>query len=164
MKTKLAMMVIPVALVSLSGCGGTSDTNETKTPAAVITTKYNGSWEVAARTRAENPGDEIDGCRYGKGNGTLTVDGGHVTGSMVDQDEYAFVIDGTVDDSGKMQGKMTYEGYDAATIEGTLAPGQGGGTWKDINGCPGTWQTTKKAEGEAPAHAAGGAEDKSPAS
>lgn len=45
-----------------------------------------------------------------------------------------------------MSGEFTYKGYDAATFQGLLSDNEEGGAWKDVNGCPGTWQA-KRLEG-----------------
>ena len=98
-------------------------------------------------TKTAFPGQD-ENCGYGRGTGTIIVEGNSITGDLTDNSGYAYVIQGHIDEDGKMSGEFTYEGYDAAAFEGVLSDNGGGGTWNDINGCPGSWQAKRSAGGE----------------
>ena len=133
--------IIPVSLLVCGALSGCSDINANS--AMITTTKFDGAWQVGGGTKTARPGED-DKCGYGIGDGTLTIKGGRVSGNLTDNSGYAYALEGVIQDSGKMEGEFTYEGYDAATFEGLLSAAKGGGSWKDINGCPGTWQATRK--------------------
>ncbi|MGH8644863.1 MAG: hypothetical protein ACREV4_10490 [Gammaproteobacteria bacterium] len=139
----LSFQLITGALVS--GCG---DINaDTPPSASAVRTKFSGAWHVTGGTKTAFPGQD-ENCGYGIGSGTITVEGNSIAGNLTDNSGYAYVIEGRIDEGGKMSGEFTYEGYDAATFDGVLADNNGGGTWNDINGCPGSWQAKRSAGGE----------------
>ena len=133
--------IIPVSLIVCGALSGCSDINANS--ALITTTKFDGAWQVGGGTKTARPG-EHESCGYGIGEGTITITGGRVSGNLTDNSGYAYAVEGAIQNSGKMVGGFTYEGYDAATFEGSLSAAKGGGGWKDINGCPGTWQVTRK--------------------
>ena len=97
---------------------------------------------MAGQTRVASP-DEVSECGYGIGGGDLKISGITVEGEFSDNSGFSYVLEGTIDESGKMSGAFTYVGYDAATFEGHLSLNDGKGTWKDIYDCPGSWQVKK---------------------
>ncbi|MGH8579821.1 MAG: hypothetical protein ACREVK_06760 [Gammaproteobacteria bacterium] len=143
MKKTIAIFSFQLMMGALvSGC---SDINADITPSAsAVRTKFSGAWQVTGGTKTAFPGQD-ENCGYGRGSGTITVEGNNITGNLADNSGYAYVIEGRIDGGGKMSGEFTYEGYDAATFEGVLSDNGGGGTWKDINGCPGAWQAKRSA-------------------
>ena len=105
-------------------------------------TKFNGAWTLAGQTQVASP-DEVSDCGYGIGSGELKISGTTIEGGFTDNSGFSYVLEGTIDDSGKMKGAFTYVGYDAATFDGYLSKNEGNGTWKDVYDCPGTWQAQK---------------------
>lgn len=141
MKTMNASLLLSLLGILGSGC---SDINANTDAAdqGAAQTRFNGSWQVAGRTKTAYPG-RVEKCGYGTGTGTLTVEGNRITGDIVDNSGYAYVVEATIDEAGNMSGGMTYQGYDAATFDGLLSDSEGGGVWKDINSCPGTWEVKR---------------------
>ncbi len=136
MKTKM-MCVLALLASALSGC------NEINaTPSDPGLTRFDGVWDVLGRTATPHPGADDD-CGYGTGTGRLTIKGTTVTGELQDNSGYEYVLEGKVDAHGRMSGAFTYEGYDAATFEGSLGDAAGTGSWQDIYGCPGSWEVRK---------------------
>jgi hypothetical protein len=128
--------LVLVCAVSIYGCNKI----ETKKPDNSIS-RFNGNWQASGVTDAKR-GEEKN-CRYGDSAGLLSIQGTQVSGNLKDNSGYPYELTGTVDASGRISGAFTYKGYDAATFEGTLTDSQGNGSFKDINGCPGTWKLTK---------------------
>ncbi len=132
------------ALCALGGVGGCGEIGAIAPgPAGTATGSFDGTWAVLGRTRTASP-DADENCGYGTGTGTLKIQGGRVNGELKDNSGYAYVLEGTIDASGTMRGAFTYEGYDAATFEGVLSSEAGSGSWTDIYGCPGAWETARQ--------------------
>jgi hypothetical protein len=145
---KKIIAILSFQLITAALIGGCSDINaDPRSSASPERTRFSGTWIVTGRTRTAFPGQD-ENCGYGTGRGTITVEGNSITGELTDNSGYAYVLEGRIDDGGKMNGEFNYEGYDAATFEGVLADDGGGGTWKDINGCPGTWQAKRSSDGD----------------
>lgn len=137
MKTKMMWFVLPLVASALNGC---SEINAT--PADPAVTRFEGVWDVLGKTAVSRPGAAED-CGYGTGTGRLTIKGSTITGELQDDSGYGYVLEGNIDARGRMTGAFTYEGYDAATFEGTLGDRAGTGSWQDIYGCPGSWEVHK---------------------
>ena len=137
MKTKMMWFVLPLVASALNGC---SEINAT--PADPALTRFEGVWDVLGKTAVSRPGAAED-CGYGTGTGRLTIKGSTITGELQDNSGYGYVLEGNIDARGRMTGAFTYEGYDAATFEGTLGDRAGTGSWQDIYGCPGSWEVHK---------------------
>jgi hypothetical protein len=137
MKTKMMWFVLPLVASALNGC---SEINAT--PADPALTRFEGVWDVLGKTAVSRPGAAED-CGYGTGTGRLTIKGSTITGELQDNSGYGYVLEGNIDARGRMTGAFTYEGYDAATFEGTLGDRAGTGGWQDIYGCPGSWEVHK---------------------
>jgi hypothetical protein len=137
MKTKMMWCVLPLVASALNGC---SEINATPTDPAL--TRFDGAWDVLGKTAVSRPGAAED-CGYGTGTGRLTIKGSTITGELQDNSGYGYVLEGNIDARGRMTGAFTYEGYDAATFEGTLGDRAGTGSWRDIYGCPGSWEVHK---------------------
>lgn len=137
MRRKTSILWLFAAIGVLSGCGDSNANTST------TMTQYNGVWDVIGRTDAPPDSDGED-CGYGSGNGTLEISGTKVTGSLTDNSGYLYVLEGSIDGSGKMVGNFTYEGYDAATFQGHLSNTEGSGIFKDIYNCPGAWEVKKR--------------------
>ncbi len=146
---KRTIAVLSLHLMAGALVNGCSDINADPTAnASAMRTKFSGAWQVAGSTKTAFPGQD-ENCGYGRGTGTITIEeGNRITGDLTDNSGYAYVIEGRIDERGKMSGEFTYEGYDAATFEGVLSDSDGGGTWKDINGCLGAWQAKRSTAGE----------------
>ncbi len=152
MKTKMMWWVLPLVASALDGC---SEINAT--PADPNLTRFDGVWEVVGKTAVAHDdlrgddlrGDDLRGagtaedCGHGTGTGRLTIKGSTITGELQDNSGYGYVVEGNIDARGHMTGAFTYEGYDAATFEGTLGDRAGTGSWQDIYGCPGSWEVHK---------------------
>jgi hypothetical protein len=139
MKTKMMWCVLPLVASAQNGC---SEINAT--PADPGLRRFDGVWDVLGKT-AVSRGDRrgagaAEDCGYGTGTGRLTIKGSTVTGELQDNSGYGYVLEGNIDARGRMTGAFTYEGYDAATFEGTLGDRSGTGSWQDIYGCPGSWE------------------------
>ena len=137
MKTKMMWFVLPLVASALNGC---SEINAT--PADPALTRFDGVWDVLGQNAVSRPGAAED-CGYGTGTGRLTIKGSTITGELQDNSGYGYVLEGSIDARGRMTGAFTYEGYDAATFEGTLGDRAGTGSWQDIYGCPGSWEVHK---------------------
>jgi len=137
MKTKMMWCVLALVSSALNGC---SEINAT--PADPALTRFDGVWDVLGKTAVSRPGAAED-CGYGIGTGRLTIKGSTVTGELQDDSGYGYVLEGNIDARGRMSGAFTYEGYDAATFDGTLGDRAGTGSWQDIYGCPGSWEVHK---------------------
>jgi len=137
MKTKMMWFVLPLVASALNGC---SEINAT--PADPALTRFDGVWDVLGKTAVSRPGAAED-CGYGTGTGRLTIKASTITGELQDNSGYGYVLEGNIDARGRMTGAFTYEGYDAATFEGTLGDRAGTGSWQDIYGCPGSWEVHK---------------------
>lgn len=137
MKTKTIMWVLPLLTSGLMGC---SEINAT--PADPGLKRFDGVWDVLGKTATAHPDADQD-CGYGTGTGRLTIKGSAITGELQDNSGYGYVLEGEIDARGRMTGAFTYEGYDAASFEGTLGEKAGTGSWQDIYGCPGSWEVRK---------------------
>ena len=145
---KRTIAILSLQLMAGALVNGCSDINADPTAnASAMRTKFSGAWQVAGSTKTAFPGQD-ENCGYGRGAGTITIEGNSITGDLTDNSGYVYVIEGNIDEGGKMSGEFTYEGYDAATFEGVFSDNDGGGTWKDINGCPGAWQAKRSTRGE----------------
>ncbi len=121
--------------------GGCNDAVVNSNPRSNLT-KFNGTWELVGQTQVASP-DAVSECGYGIGGGDFRISGTIVDGGFTDNSGFSYVLEGTIDELGKMSGAFTYVGYDAATFDGHLSSSEGKGTWKDIYDCPGTWQVKK---------------------
>ncbi|MGQ0594505.1 MAG: hypothetical protein ACT4QB_18275 [Gammaproteobacteria bacterium] len=137
MKKKVMMGVLSLLASALGGC---SEINAT--PADPNLTRFDGVWDVLGKTAVSHP-EAAEDCGYGTGTGRLTIKGSTITGELQDDSGYDYVVEGNIDARGRMTGGFTYEGYDAATFEGTLGGRAGMGSWQDIYGCPGSWEVHK---------------------
>ena len=140
---KQVVKIFGLALIFLT-FNGCNDVGVNSKPTSNLT-KFNGTWKLAGQTRVASP-DEVSECGYGIGDGDLKISGTTIEGEFTDNSGFSYVLEGMIDESGKMSGAFTYVGYDAATFDGYLSVNEGKGTWKDIYDCPGTWQA-KKMEG-----------------
>lgn len=142
MKKKVMLGVLSLLASALGGC---SEINAT--PADPALTRFDGVWDVVGKTavsRGDQRGAGADqDCGYGTGTGRLTINGSTITGELQDDSGYGYVLEGNIDARGHMSGAFTYEGYDAATFEGTLGDRAGTGSWQDLYGCPGSWEVRK---------------------
>jgi len=134
----LKILGLAVVIFTTSGCDKASVNSDR--PSNL--TKFNGTWEVKGQTQVASP-DEVSECGYGIGSGILKISGTTVDGEFTDNSGFSYVLEGTIDESGKMVGAFTYVGYDAATFDGKLSIHKGEGVWKDIYDCPGSWQVKK---------------------
>lgn len=142
---RLILTTVIIFIVGLTtGCGNKEVAEKASYDPGKATGKFDGHWEVIGITDAPKEGSTDGSCNYGRATGILTVKNGAIAGKLKDQADYEYVLKGQVEDSGKMAGGMTYEDHDAATYDGVLSTTEGKGQWKDIYGCPGTWQMNRK--------------------
>jgi hypothetical protein len=128
----------------LSGCGNKEIAEKASFNPAKATNKFDGHWEVIGITDAPKEGSTDGSCNYALAKGIMIIKNGAISGKLKDQADYNYILKGQVVDSGKMVGGLTYEDHDAATYDGTLTATDGKGLWKDIYGCPGSWQMIRK--------------------
>jgi S1-C subfamily serine protease len=68
----------------------------------------------------------------------------NISGTAVDSNQISYQISGSVDSDGKVRVGIAKGGRNAANIEGSLSEGAGGGIWRDVYGCFGTWNVKKQ--------------------
>ena len=69
----------------------------------------------------------------------ITIRDSQISGTAKDSQERVYEISGYVDSSGQITGGLGIGGNTVVGITGYLSENSGGGTYKTINGCAGTW-------------------------
>ncbi|UCF94985.1 MAG: DUF4214 domain-containing protein [Desulfobacterales bacterium] len=73
----------------------------------------------------------------------MTVVNNQMTGSGTAGPD-TFIVSGSVDTNGTLNGLAEIQGTPVATFEGSLTSTSASGTWQDFFGCRGTWSATKQ--------------------
>jgi S1-C subfamily serine protease len=107
---------------------------------------WDGTWiGKAASTSAtgQAPGSRR-WVRCGEAALQMHIKDSTITGTAVDSHQISYQISGSVDRDGKVRIGIAKGGRNAANIEGSLSEGSGGGIWRDVYGCFGTWSVKKQ--------------------
>lgn len=73
----------------------------------------------------------------------ITIRDSQISGTARDSQERVYEISGYVESSGKITGALGIGGNTVVGITGYLTENSGKGTYKTINGCSGTWSTSR---------------------
>ncbi|MGH8474275.1 MAG: hypothetical protein ACRER2_00640 [Methylococcales bacterium] len=152
MKRKIILLPACIFACLLAGCDrGTSDQaendaqNQPRTQPSGDLNRFNGVWEVIGRTGNEDGSNEPV-CGHETALGTVTIEAAKITGNITNKSGFEYTVEGSIDNSGKIEAMLIYQGYDAAELFGIFSPetNSGKGNWKDaVNACPGIWQATR---------------------
>ncbi len=137
LKSILVDTCVCLAVVSfLVGCSSGGSSSE---PAST-STEFDGSYDTTVTPITQF---DINGGACANASGVIKIINSEISGSVISGWGDTYIVSGNVQSNGDVSGGFAFSGQLVASFEGAISGNTGSGTWKDINECSGTWQSTK---------------------
>ncbi len=131
-------------MLNASGCSTTSTLNRDQKTLAkqVLTSKYNGNWEVVSQP-ISRMGSDGEACHALFGN--FKTNGDQMIGDMVRSGHnYRMDVNGNVNEKGVFEDGLAYAGQGFAMFKGKFEADYARGLWRDEHNCEGVWAAIKQ--------------------